>query len=243
MGGHPGGHRPQRDPTVRGCRWSTGWGLTSPGRCWEGGTKGRGRQGDPHRGHVGAHAGMGPLGFTSTRHCRHPQVEVRPIHPPDPISISGERSPPPHSPLQPPGPPGTAQPTYPTCPFSLPFARGGIFPLRFVFSFLGVPQHKRKRHPKQKGRPQEGVPHPRSGGRAHMMPLVRYWKPSYSLVVMERMLPSTICSTSSCSCSSVMFMWKRSFRLRMVLEPWKQGSCEPGGREEGDGVGGPAGLH
>lgn len=67
------------------------------------------------------------------------------------------------------------------------------------------------------------------GGCAHMMPLVRYWKPSYSLVVMERMLPSTICSTSSCSCSSVMFMWKRSFRLRMVLEPWKQGSCEPGG--------------
>lgn len=68
---------------------------------------------------------------------------------------------------------------------------------------------------------------------AHMMPLVRYWKPSYSLVVMERMEPSTICSTNTCSCSSVRFMWKRSLRLRMVLEPWKQGSWDPAGHTNG----------
>lgn len=45
---------------------------------------------------------------------------------------------------------------------------------------------------------------------------------------MERMDPSTSCSTSSWSCSSVRDMWKRSFRPRMVLEPWKHGRWEPG---------------
>lgn len=45
---------------------------------------------------------------------------------------------------------------------------------------------------------------------------------------MERMDPSTSCSTSSCSCSSVRDMWKRSFRPRMVLDPWKQARWEPG---------------
>lgn len=65
----------------------------------------------------------------------------------------------------------------------------------------------------------------------HMMPLVRYWNPSYSLVVRDLMDPSTSWSTSSCSCSSVRFMWKRSFSARMVLEPWKQGSWEPRGQK------------
>lgn len=158
-GGGPGGHRPQQDPTVRGCSGSAGWGHR------EGGPK-EGAYMDPHRSCVGAHAGMGLLGFTSTQHCWHSLVGVRPIHPPDPISVFRERSPPPCSPLQPPSPTGTVQPTRPTrpvCPFSLLFAQRGIFLLRFVFLFLGVPQHRRKRPPKQKGRPQEGVPRPRRG--------------------------------------------------------------------------------
>lgn len=67
------------------------------------------------------------------------------------------------------------------------------------------------------------------GGEFHInIPFVRYWMPSYSLVVRECMLDSTICCTQSCSCSSVRFMWKRSFNPLMVLAPWrKQGSCEP----------------
>lgn len=157
--GGPGGHRPQQDPTVRGCSGSAGWGHR------EGGPK-EGAYRDPHRSCVGAHAGMGLLGFTSTQHCWHSLVGVRPIHPPDPISVFRERSPPPCSPLQPSSPTGTVQPTPPTrpmCPFSLLFAQRGIFLLRFVFLFLGVPQHRRKRPPKQKGRPQEGVPCPRRG--------------------------------------------------------------------------------
>lgn len=53
------------------------------------------------------------------------------------------------------------------------------------------------------------------------------------MVVMERTDPSTSCSTRTCSCSSVSDMWKRSFRPRMVLDPWKQGRWDPvGGRQE-----------
>lgn len=54
------------------------------------------------------------------------------------------------------------------------------------------------------------------------------------MVVMERTEPSTSCSTRRCSCSSVSDMWKRSFRPRMVLLPWKQASWEPVGRRKRD---------
>jgi hypothetical protein len=63
---------------------------------------------------------------------------------------------------------------------------------------------------------------------AHKMPLVRYWKPSYSFVLSEWMLDSTKLSTNNWSCSSVRFKWKRFFRPCTVAAPdLKHGSCDP----------------
>ena len=62
----------------------------------------------------------------------------------------------------------------------------------------------------------------------HKIPLVRYWKPSYSLVVREWMDCSTMESTSECSWSSVKFKWNLCFMLCTVAELLvKHGNCEP----------------
>ena len=62
----------------------------------------------------------------------------------------------------------------------------------------------------------------------HNIPFVKYWKPSYNLVVNEFRLDSTRLSTNNCNCSSVKFIWNLSFNARIVLTPLlKQGSWEP----------------
>lgn len=62
----------------------------------------------------------------------------------------------------------------------------------------------------------------------HKIPLVKYWKRSYKVVVRELRAWLTRSLTSDCNCSSVMLMWNLLFKDVTVETPdLKQGSWHP----------------